>query len=181
MRGINTERRTGGTFGAWGKGSLKLSLSGGAPSERVPSFNTVQTHVYTTANLGYWWRTATFQTNSQGFASAARRQQLKHRNCRSSSFEHPLPPLALSLLALGKVSRDEERLINRPAYRYSHYGELHDSNGARYKEEFKSTWRVESRASRLIRKRKKRDLFFCCFQRGKHFKSLHAQVCVINI
>lgn len=119
-----------------GKGSLKLSLSGGAPSEFQVLI--LYKHTYTTANLGYW-KTATFQTNSQGLP----------RQHGDNNLSIEIAVLLLSntryhrriIVTRSRKSFSGRRTAYKPtrAYRYSHYGELHDSNGAQYKEEFKST------------------------------------------
>lgn len=72
-------------------GSLRLFRRKSAG--RVSSFNTVQTHVYIQERIpGIGGERPPSRRISSRFSSAARRQQLKHRNCRSPSFEHPLPP-----------------------------------------------------------------------------------------
>lgn len=59
-------------------------------AERVSSFNTVQTHVYNSESRVL--EDSHLPDEFSRASSAAWRQQLKHRNCRSPSFEHPLPP-----------------------------------------------------------------------------------------
>ena len=81
-RSINTERRTVENFRR--RGSLRLS-----PGEFQVLI--LYKHTY---NSESWVsvENGRLLEESSRFSPTARRQQLKHRNCHSTSFEHPLPP-----------------------------------------------------------------------------------------
>lgn len=146
------------------RGSLRLSLSFSL-SERAPDEFQVlilYKHTYVQQRV---WGGERLHGESSRVSSAARRQQLKHRNCRSPSFEHPLPPLH---------------------YRYSLPGKSFSGWGITYKpvpilalwriarfkwcsmrEVWKYLKRVESRAGQLIKKRK--PVLLCFNQKKKIF------------
>jgi len=114
------------------EGSLRLSRR--KSTERVSSFNTVQTHVQQRIS-GIGWRTAAFTTNPQGFP-----QQHSDNNL---SIETAF------VLLLSNTRYHRRIIVTRPRksfsvrglinqHQYSRYGELRDSNGAQW-EEFGST------------------------------------------